>query len=145
MGVQMFPVALSNLIGWVGPVVVPGETPCYECLRARQNANIVNPDLMRAIESVASEGQLCNGFHPSMSNLVAELAVLELTKCYGRGMASYQVGTLVRVNTALPQVTTHKVLKVPRCPVCSPLNSVAPTAVHLSSYIPVNDPQNRGT
>jgi bacteriocin biosynthesis cyclodehydratase domain-containing protein len=136
--VQMLPVSVANLIGWVGPIVIPGETPCYECLRARQNANVSDPDLVRAAESAALEGQRCGGFHPSIANLVAEFAVLELTKFYGRGMGPYQAGTLVRVNGTLPQVTMHRVLKVPRCPVCSPLHNVASTAVRRSTYIPGN-------
>ena len=33
-GCHFFPMVLHDLVGYIGPLVVPGETACYECLRA---------------------------------------------------------------------------------------------------------------
>lgn len=43
-----------------------------------------------------------------------------------------QVGTLVEVNVAEPAVAVRKVLRVPRCPVCSPGNAHSAGAVRDS-------------
>jgi hypothetical protein len=32
---HFFPIALKNLVGFLGPMVIPGETACYACLLAR--------------------------------------------------------------------------------------------------------------
>ncbi len=121
--VTFFPVVLHNMIGYIGPVTIPGETACYECLRGRINAHLVDPVLARAAESLAFEGQAVVAYHPAMLSVLADLAVMELSKCFGRGMAAYQVGTMVRINLTLPEISNHRILRLPRCPVCSDLNT----------------------
>src|SRR5262249_36298218 len=56
-------VVLQDLIGYVGPLVFPGETACFECFRARQNSHITDPNIMRATESEAMVGQAVTGYH----------------------------------------------------------------------------------
>jgi len=119
---HFLPVVLQDLIGYVGPLVVPGETACFECLRARQNSHLENPDLARAAESAAFEGQVVAGFHPSMASILGNIAALELSRFYGGWMSPRIIGSLIEVNLLDLQVNVRKVLKVPRCRVCSPLN-----------------------
>lgn len=128
-GRHFFPVILQNLIGYVGPLVVPGETACYECLRARQNSQMEDYRTRRAAEEVAFEGQGVAGFHPSMASVLGDIAAVELTKLYGDVLPSWKIGTLIEVNLLATRLEARKVLKIPRCPECSPLNrqsSVSP-------------------
>ncbi len=128
-GRHFFPVILYNLIGYVGPLVVPGETACFECLRARQNSQMEDYRTHRAAEEAAFEGQRVAGFHPSMAAVLGDIAAFELTKLYSDVLPSWRIGTLIEISLLATRLEARKVLKIPRCAACSPLNrrsSVSP-------------------
>ena len=52
--VQFMPVVLDKFVGTIGPLVIPGETACYECFRLRENANMDAPEIERAAEKGAA-------------------------------------------------------------------------------------------
>jgi bacteriocin biosynthesis cyclodehydratase domain-containing protein len=136
--IHFFPVVLQNVVGYVGPLIVPWETACFECLRARQNSHLADPEIQRATEYRAFEGQFVNGFHPSMASVLGDIAAIELTKFYGR-VPRWRVGTLVEVNLLIPSIVTRKVLRIPRCSVCSPLNKHSPASPNRAVYLPSNE------
>jgi molybdopterin-synthase adenylyltransferase len=119
------PVVLQDLIGYVGPIVVPGETACFECFYARQDRHLADPDSRRRVEVAAFEGQTITGYLPSMASILGDIAVVELAKFVGLGPPLWQVGTLITVNLLASEMTPRKVLRVPRCRVCSPLHERA--------------------
>jgi bacteriocin biosynthesis cyclodehydratase domain-containing protein len=123
---RFFPVTLHNLIGYLGPLTIPGETACYECLRSRQNSHMNHPNIERTPENSAFEGQAVIGFHPCMASILGDLAALELVKVYAGALPSRNIGTLIEVNLLATKLTTRKILKVPRCLICSPLNDHSP-------------------
>jgi bacteriocin biosynthesis cyclodehydratase domain-containing protein len=129
-GFHMYPAILQDLVGYVGPLIVPGETPCYECLRSRQNAHLADPEHARAAEGAAFEGQRTIGYHPAMASILADIVAMELVKFSSETLPFIQVGKLIEVNLMRPQIEVHNVLRVPRCRVCSPLrwrSSASPT------------------
>lgn len=132
-------VILQDLIGYVGPMVVPGETACLECLRARQNSNLNDAAAHRAPERTAWESQAINGFHPAMASILGDIAALEVTKFYGGLPGSRIAGQLVEVNLLAPQLTTRRILKIPRCPVCSPQRRRSPVSTDRDQYMPGNE------
>jgi bacteriocin biosynthesis cyclodehydratase domain-containing protein len=125
---HFFPVVLQNLIGYVGPYVIPGETACFECLRARQNANLSRPDQQRASEMVAFESQDVLGYHPLMPRAVAQTAAMELVKFCSGVLPFARVGSLIEVDLMTPALTTRKVLRIPSCPVCGSMHRYAPAS-----------------
>ncbi|SRR6266487_5755254 len=127
-GRAFFPVALRNLIGYIGPYVIPGETACFECLHARQNSNLSDPVAQRAAEAVAFESQAVMSFHPVMPCVVAQVAAMELIKVFSRALPFIHVGSLVEVDLLTPGLTTRKVLRIPSCPVCRSLQRQAPAS-----------------
>jgi molybdopterin-synthase adenylyltransferase len=133
---HFLPVVLHNLIGYVGPLVIPAETACFECLQTRQNAHMHAPFLQRASEQRAFEGQAITGFHPSMTSTLANIAAFELSRFYGGVLPKPQVGTLIEVNLLNTQVTARKVLKVPRCVACSPLRKRSSVNPYTSPFVP---------
>jgi molybdopterin-synthase adenylyltransferase len=133
---HFLPVVLQNVIGYVGPLVIPGETACFECLRARQNAHLEDPQTRRAAEDVAFEGQVVTGFHPAMASVLGDLAAIELTKFYSGVLPLRNVGTLIEVNLLATQLTARKVLKIPRCAVCSPLHTRSSTTAQKTVFAP---------
>lgn len=135
-GMQFLPVVLQDLIGTIGPLVVPGESACLECLRARENANLDDAERRRAVEYGAFEGRVVNAAHPSMAAVLGELAALELVKFHGQVMRSPLVGTLIEVNLLAPSLTTRKVLKLPRCQVCGATILRSPVSDDRDSFMP---------
>jgi molybdopterin-synthase adenylyltransferase len=134
--IQFLPVVLQDLIGYVGPLVVPGESACLECLRARENSHMADPETQRAAEYVAYEGQVINAFHPSMASILGDIAAMELLKLYGQLMRSRIVGRLIEVNLVVPQLTERRVLKLPRCAVCGVGNTRSPVSNYKVAFMP---------
>ena len=133
---HFLPVVLQDLVGYVGPLVIPGETACLECVRMRRNSHLKDYELQRITEESAFEGQGAIGFHPSMASILGDIAALELIKFYSEVLPQPKVGTLIEVNLLATGLTSRKVLKVPRCPACSPLlahSSVSPDKTAVAS------------
>jgi bacteriocin biosynthesis cyclodehydratase domain-containing protein len=130
---QFVPVILQDLVGYIGPIVVPGQTPCFECVRLRQNAHLLDCQTRRAVEAAFIHKQAIGGFHPSMATILGDIAALEITKYFGIGGSIARPGTLIRVNLLGSEMKPLQVLKVPRCPVCSRLNRTPSTALTRAS------------
>lgn len=135
-GIQFLPVVLQDLIGHVGPLVVPGETPCLECLRARENSHMEDPETKRAAEYGAFAGQVVNAFHPSMASVLGDIAAMELLKLFGQLMRSRIPGRLIEVNMIAPELRERRVLKVPRCTVCGPGQRRSPVSQNKVAFMP---------
>lgn len=133
---HFLPVILQDLIGYVGPLVIPGETACYECLRQRQNAHMNDPEVERASETMTSTGQKVVGYHPSMASVLGDIAAFELTKLYSDVLPLRNVGTQIEVNLLTSKMMKRKILKVPRCAVCSPLNTQSSATPYKSNFSP---------
>lgn len=134
--IVFLPVVLQNLVGYVGPVVVPGKTACYECVWMRQNSQLPDPQVQRAAEFEAMSGQKVVGYHPSMASVLADIATIELTKFFSGVIPGRRAGSLIEVNMLGSSMQSRKALKVPRCPVCSPLNRTSPVTTQLKGRLP---------
>jgi molybdopterin-synthase adenylyltransferase len=130
--IQYYPVMLQDLVGYIGPMVLPGESPCFECLRSRQNAHMMDFGSRRAVEAAFIEEQTVGGFHPSMASILGDIAALEITKHFGLGNNLGKVGTVIEVNLLAPEMKARRILKLPRCPVCSRLNRTPSVALTKS-------------
>jgi ribosomal protein S12 methylthiotransferase accessory factor len=134
-----YPVALRNLVGQIGPYVVPGETACYECLRARQNAHIASPSAHRAAELVAFDAQDLVSYHPAMPGAIAHVAAMQLVKVFGRILAFSPRASFIELNLLVPRLVTRKVLRIPSCSVCRGLEPNAATSIERDhSFMPGN-------
>jgi bacteriocin biosynthesis cyclodehydratase domain-containing protein len=131
---HFLPVLLQDLVGYVGPMVAPGQAPCYECVISRQNAHLVDYRSRRAMEAAFLQDQAVGGFHPSIAAIPGDIAALELTKFFGLGGALARTGVLIEINVLGSEMKARRVLRLPRCPVCSRLNSVSSTAFTRSWF-----------
>jgi bacteriocin biosynthesis cyclodehydratase domain-containing protein len=118
---RFLPVVLQDLVGHVGPLVVPGETPCFECAYLRLNAQRDEPMWHRASELVALEGQWIVGYHPAMPSVLGGVAAFVLTSAHLPSPLALRAGRVIELRLLGAEMTSHPVLKLPRCPVCSPL------------------------
>ena len=134
---HFYPVVLQNMVGYVGPLVIPGESPCYECLRSRQDSHMEDPVSQRIFEECSLQSQEVIAFHPSIASMIGDAAALELVKFYG--LHCYDnLGKLVELNLFDTRLATRRVLKVPRCKVCSPLNSRPTVATKKTGFLSLN-------
>ena len=123
------PIVLRDLMGYVGPLVIPHETACYECFLTRKRANMEEIEIANSWENIAPDGNKVVGYHPAMASILAEIAVMELVKFYAGFSAIFNVGKLIKLNMLSTQLEIHKVLKVPRCKVCSTMNKRSSTSI----------------
>ena len=128
---HFLPVFLRDLQGFVGPLVIPGQTACLECAHARASANLANRETKALIESSASGSERTTGFHPLMAAAVAHLAVMEIIKFYSN-IPQSRFGYSIEINLLSSWMRPRRILKLPRCTVCSNLN--VRSAVNITRY-----------
>lgn len=131
-----YPIILDRLVGYIGPMVVPGETACYECLRRRENSNMYNFEDKRATEAEAFHHQSVNGFLPPMASILADIAIVDLIRFWSDSLVLMpKVGNMMEIRLMVPEIKNHKVLKLPRCPVCSPLKKRSSSTIDKNSFL----------
>ena len=133
------PVVLQDMMGYLGPLVLPGETPCFECAWTRQSANMNQPDIERATEPVAFFGQGVDAWLPPMASILGELAALEIVRFCSGVIPGVRTAVMTEVDLLRPELTTRRLLKVPRCRVCGPLTLRATTTGDRNVFEPGND------
>ncbi len=132
---HFLPVIIQKLIGYVGPLVVPGETACYECLRRRHNANLDEPEVERP-SKISPSAYKAVPFHPSIASILGDIAAFELTKLVSNNLPSPILGSQIEVDLLRYKMTKRKVFKVPRCAVCSPLTTRPFTTTNKPNFVP---------
>jgi molybdopterin-synthase adenylyltransferase len=131
---EFLPIVLQDMIGYLGPWVVPHETSCFECLRLRQNANLQDPALRRSAEYYASESQSVASYLVPMACSLANLASIEIVKRYLHNPSIWNIGSLIEVNFIQSRMESRRVLKAPRCAVCSPLQKYSSVNPYEESF-----------
>jgi len=106
----------------VGPLVLPGQTCCYECLLLRRAANSPYGDDLAELEATPLAASPDRALEAIAAAVAAHLAVRWLV-----GEDRTVPGVLYAVETqpAL-RLGEHPVLRVPRCPACSIAERAAP-------------------
>ena len=121
------PVVVEDLVAYVGPLVVPFETACFECFLRRRYSNLDEAEAREAVELRAGGAQVV-GLHPAISAVAAGAAALELSKFFIPWRGAQQAGYLLTFNLLASRGGRHRVLKVPRCAACSSLRARHPAA-----------------
>lgn len=104
--------------GIVGPLIVPGESSCYECFRRRREANLPEADEYGAFEEAADRRQESPGPDVrAFERVVAGLGTVDALNylTYGFG---FTAGRIVHYDFATFSMEVNDVLPMPRCPVC---------------------------
>lgn len=120
-----FPIFLKNLVGSIGPFIIPGETACFDCLCSREASHFKDLQVEQRVDECAFFSQPFIGFAPAMTSILGELAAFELVKFYSGIVSGGNAGSLIEVNLMRPMIKVRRVLKLPRCAVCSPLHKTA--------------------
>lgn len=104
----------------IGPLVVPGETACFECYELRRAANSDCRDELRSVERGPLDGNPVptRSAAPVDALVVATAAIVLLRRLAGLDLVT--PGAFYALELSMPlSLTLHRVLRVPRCPACS--------------------------
>jgi bacteriocin biosynthesis cyclodehydratase domain-containing protein len=107
----------------VGPFVLPGQTPCYECFHHRIRSSVTFVDEFDCRVGLKREElpvveRSCSSPSRLYAWVVAGMVGAELLK-YMRKLTQFSaLGRIVEVDLLRSQMTTGRVLRLPRCGVC---------------------------
>jgi bacteriocin biosynthesis cyclodehydratase domain-containing protein len=109
----------------IGPTILPGETPCYECFRLRIASNAPSESDHRLIE----EFQRSKALKPVTLAVTpgVDLLLLEVVKAITWFAPPSCYGHLYTLDLMTMEGRRHPVLKIPRCPACGRPASGRPT------------------
>ncbi|MGH9212998.1 MAG: TOMM precursor leader peptide-binding protein [Acidimicrobiales bacterium] len=119
-------------IAAVGPLYVPGETGCYECFGLRRSANVSYPSAdYRALQDVPAAYPCPPPLRMMVVGLGAMLALQWLSdRAVGPGQSAVPATMHALAWSGTLQHSTHRLHRVPRCPVCFPDDQGTPSPWH---------------
>lgn len=116
-GLRWLPIKAEGVIPWVGPLLIPGQTGCLECLLDR-----VRGHRRPEVEQMAREGldqslRLSVGWTAASRDTVAGLLATELDKL-AEGAASTLVGAVWTLDFRTTELERHPLTRRRQCPAC---------------------------
>ena len=134
-GRVFLPVWLADLLIRVGPMTHPFDTSCLKCLLLRTDANDAQRDLHRLIRAEPGDGYSGSGFVPPLASIAGQVAAMEVVK-YLAGLPVTTVGHAIELGLVPFRCDVRRVLRVPRCPLCSGIaDRGAPVVAHASQVV----------
>jgi bacteriocin biosynthesis cyclodehydratase domain-containing protein len=112
--------AMDGTTGIVGPLMVPGQTGCYQCLESSWIARSRKPEQLRlAVEALQARPSAGADFYglPAFADVVAGLLAADLPNILTQGLA-LTLGQVLSVDFLSLSAFTYPILKLPRCPAC---------------------------
>lgn len=116
--------SLDGYIGRVGPAIIPGQTPCFKCYELRMKSNLEAYDEYIAFENYVKGKESPSekyGSIYSLNAIVGNYISLEVLKMITNFDLPETYGKVLHLNFLSLESTLHNILKLPRCPVCSPI------------------------
>jgi bacteriocin biosynthesis cyclodehydratase domain-containing protein len=107
----------------VGPVYLPGRSACHECYRLRRAAGSDYEEDFELVEHTPGRSASPAALVAVSAGLAALLALRWLaTRDVSVPGRAYSIAT-----RSLLELESHRVLRVPRCPACSPAEAALPS------------------
>ncbi|XXF77618.1 TOMM precursor leader peptide-binding protein [Myxococcaceae bacterium GXIMD 01537] len=103
---------------WVGPLFLPGEGPCWECLAHRLRHNRPVETFLLARRGAPGPLSPPSAHVPASLQAGASLAALSLARWLGSGGQGALPQTLLSLELPRFQVAEHPVVRRPQCPAC---------------------------
>ncbi|TAI61219.1 TOMM precursor leader peptide-binding protein [Bradyrhizobium sp. Leo170] len=135
-GKPFLPVLIEDATIRLGPLVIPEQTACLACLDVRHNSHLREKvHDHRLIEALLPQGQAFVGAHPAVTAIAGNLAAFEILR-FSANLSPRRVGKLIEMNLMGSSMIASRVLKAPRCPVCSPLRHASKVNLEKTSLNP---------
>lgn len=129
------PVLLAKPAGyviWIGPLLIPGRTACWECLASRLRGN---RQVERYLSRRTGRDDLpptTRAGLPSTVGLAESLAATEIARWLVLGRSPRLEGRIATLDLASLETADHVVVKRPQCPACGEPRPPATTHPRLS-------------
>ncbi|GAA4899659.1 TOMM precursor leader peptide-binding protein [Streptomonospora salina] len=110
----------------VGPWIVPGESACYECYLLRRASNFGSQEMSSVLAEAEPVGPVFDGSarYPGLRMVQTGLIVDRIVERVGleerAGQSVPGELTTISLRYDAIDVERHRLLRVPRCPRCSP-------------------------
>ena len=118
---------------WLGPLMRPGQSACWECLAQRLRANRDVERFVGRRRGTAEPFPPPLGVVPAVTaDAVVALVVLEVLKVVG-GAAVTVDGRVVTLEWPTLERAEHVVVRRPQCPACGDPSPAAPQPVEVES------------
>jgi bacteriocin biosynthesis cyclodehydratase domain-containing protein len=113
-------IALEGSFGHLGPLVLPGEGPCYLCWRMRALACADDFDVAMAHEEARDRARrnLDRPLLPGLREAAWAVALREVIALTTSALSPQLPGTVLLVDQLKAQTTSHPVIARPDCPAC---------------------------
>ena len=109
--------------GILGPFVLPDQTACFACFELRSRANATHPSDHEALSrhwKTAARPQPEQWPIPlEFASMLGSAAAIDARRVLAGGFVSSVFGRMTHFDFHTLESSTHEVLKLPRCPVCS--------------------------
>ncbi|GAB4182471.1 MAG: TOMM precursor leader peptide-binding protein [Coleofasciculaceae cyanobacterium] len=115
------PWMLVNPVGtiiWIGPIIVPGKTACWQCLAQRLRDNRPVEGFIQRHKEISTPLIPPLNSLPSTVQTALGMAATEVFKWIVRGENKRLEGVLVTHDTLTLESQNHSLVKRPQCPSC---------------------------
>lgn len=102
----------------VGPLTLPGQSSCYLCFDVQDEGARHLRDEYLIYKDNLRTNQPIGRVQPAVAKLAAGWVNLAVNK-FDPQSPDFLVNRVLRVETSKMEVMTHRILQIPRCPVCS--------------------------
>jgi bacteriocin biosynthesis cyclodehydratase domain-containing protein len=117
-GVVFLPIWIDDLCIRVGPMTHPFDTACLRCYLLRADSNDPEREVHRLLRQQGDSDSCGAGFLPPMASVGGQIAGMEAVK-YLSGLPVTTTGQIIEMSLVPFRCAIRRVLRVPRCPMCS--------------------------
>jgi bacteriocin biosynthesis cyclodehydratase domain len=119
--VRWIPGQIYRGTGILGPTVIPHQSACYKCYELRRNANLENYEevmhyesRLRQMPAIRSEFVAPKPLAQTLGGLLA----LESLRLMTQTAIPQMAGRILLIDFFAPEMTSHRLLRLPNCPAC---------------------------
>ncbi|MBV9786971.1 MAG: TOMM precursor leader peptide-binding protein [Chloroflexi bacterium] len=132
--------AIDGPFLFIGPIFVPNQSPCYECLETRVMMNLRESGSYQRYKRALVKQRVQQGIppiEPVLRSMLASHTALEVMNFALTG-SSCTVNKLLAIYLPTMEFTYNEVLRAPGCPACSPLPERDDSELYFDSSIFIN-------
>jgi bacteriocin biosynthesis cyclodehydratase domain-containing protein len=133
--IPWLPAVLDGPFLLLGPLVVPRQSPCFECLEMRVTMNLRESASYQRYAQALVERRVLAGelpFAPALIHLLAAHAALEVINYCLTG-ASFTIGKLLALHLPTMEFVFNEVLRSPSCQACGPTRGRDDTELYFDT------------
>lgn len=133
-GVVCLPIWLEEFVAHIGPLTHPFDSACLQCYLLRVDSNDGMREAHRDLRRLDRDPLGSAGYLPPMVQVAAQIGAMEVVK-HLAGLPVSVVGRAVELSLVPFRSDVRRVLRVPRCPLCSAASYQGGPVVMLGSQL----------